>query len=83
MNYCRIAGSLPPYADPFVVVKTGSPRAYSKFTHEQIAFALKQGELDISVECVARSVSATLPFYKWRQKYAGIGPSALRRLRQL
>ena len=45
----------------------------SKFTEEQIAYALKQAELGIS--------SAT--FYKWRQKYAGVGPSELRRMRQL
>ena len=45
----------------------------SQLTDEQIAFALKQAELGIS--------DAT--FYVWRKKYGGIGPSELRRLRQL
>ena len=56
----------------------------SKFTDEQIAFALKQSELGISVEEVCRKMrisEATL--YVWRKKYGGVGPSELRRLRQL
>ena len=56
----------------------------SKFTNEQIAFALKQAELGISVEEVCRKMGISdATFYKWRQKYAGVGPSELRRLRQL
>lgn len=56
----------------------------SKFTEEQIAFALKQQELGASVEEVCRKMGiseATL--YVWKKKYAGVGPSELRRLRQL
>ena len=43
----------------------------SKFTEDQIAFALKQAELGTRVEEVCR------------KKYAGVGPFELRRLRQL
>ena len=56
----------------------------SKFTDEQIAFALKQAELGISVEEVCRKMGISdATFYVWRQKYGEIGPSELRRLRQL
>jgi putative transposase len=56
----------------------------SKFTEEQMAYALKQAELGISVEEVCRKMGiSSATFYKWRQKYAGVGPSELRPLRQL
>jgi putative transposase len=56
----------------------------SKFTEEQIAFALKQAELGTSVEEVCRKMGISdATFYVWRKKYGGIGPSELRRLRQL
>ncbi len=56
----------------------------SKFTDEQIAFALKQSELAISVEEVCRKMGISeATFYVWRKKYGGVGPSELRRLRQL
>lgn len=56
----------------------------SKFTDEQIAFALKQAELGISVEEVCRKMGISeATFYVWSKKYGGIGPSELRRLRQL
>lgn len=56
----------------------------SRFTEDQIAFALKQAELGIRVEEVCRKMGISdATFYKWRAKYAGVGPSELRRLRQL
>jgi putative transposase len=56
----------------------------SKFTEEQIAFALKQAELGTAVEDVCRKMGISdATFYKWRKKYGGLGPSELRRLRQL
>jgi putative transposase len=56
----------------------------SKFTDEQIAFALKQAELGIAVAEVCRKMGISdATFYKWRAKYAGVGSSELRRLRQL
>ena len=56
----------------------------SKFSEDQIAFALKQNELGTSVDEVCRKmgISESL-FYIWKKKYSGIGPSELRRLRQL
>ena len=56
----------------------------SKFTDDQIAFALKQAQLGISMEEVCRKMGISdATFYIWRKKYGGIGPSELRRLRQL
>jgi putative transposase len=56
----------------------------SKFTEDQIAFALKQAELGIGVEEVCRKMGISdATFYVWRKKYGGVGPSELRRLRQL
>lgn len=56
----------------------------SKFTDEQIAFALKQAELGITVAEACRKMGISeATFYNWRAKYAGVGPSELRRLRQL
>ncbi len=56
----------------------------SKYTEEQIAFALKQTEVGISVEEVCRKMGVSpATFYQWRKKYGGLGPSELRRLKQL
>ena len=56
----------------------------SRFTEEQIAFALKQAELGTEVEEVCRKLGISdATFYKWRQKYGGLGPSELSRLHQL
>jgi putative transposase len=56
----------------------------SKFTEEQIAFALKQAELGMKVEEVCRKLGISkAAFYKWRAKYVGVGPSELRWLGQL
>lgn len=54
----------------------------SRFTEDQIAFALKQAELRFSVEEVCRKMGISdATFYVWRKKYGGVGPSELRRPR--
>jgi putative transposase len=56
----------------------------SKFTAEQIAFALKQAELGTRVEEVSRKMGISeATFYIWKKRYGGFGTSELRRLRQL
>ena len=56
----------------------------SRYTEEQIAFALKQNELGTSVAEICRKLGISeATFYKWKQKYAGLGPSELKRLKQL
>lgn len=56
----------------------------SKFTDEQIAFALKQAETGTRVEEVCRKMGISqATFYNWKKKYGGLGVSELRRLKQL
>ena len=56
----------------------------SKFTEEQISFALKQAETGTPVKEVIRSIGVSeQTFYKWKKKYGGMLPSDLQRLRQL
>lgn len=56
----------------------------SKFTEEQIAFALRQADTGTSVEEVCRKVGISqATFYAWKKKFGGMGVSELRKLRQL
>jgi putative transposase len=56
----------------------------SKFTEEQIAFALKQADTGTPVKEVIRKMGITeQTFYRWKKKYGGMLPSDLRKLRQL
>jgi putative transposase len=56
----------------------------SRYTEQQIAFALKQAELGTPVEEVCRKMGISdATFYVWKKKYGGLGPSELRRLKQL
>ena len=56
----------------------------SRFTDEQIAFALKQAETGTRIDEICRKMGISdATFYKWRQKYSGLGPSELRKLKQL
>ncbi|ACD95154.1 transposase IS3/IS911 family protein [Trichlorobacter lovleyi SZ] len=56
----------------------------SKFTEEQILFALRQAETGISVAEVCRKMGISdATYYTWKKKYGGLGLSELRRLKQL
>jgi putative transposase len=56
----------------------------SKFTEEQIAFALRQAESGTAVAEVCRKMGISeATFYNWKKKYGGLGVSELRRLKQL
>ena len=56
----------------------------SNYTEEQIAFALKQAELGTPVDEVCRKMGISdATFYTWRKKFGGLGPSEVRRLKQL
>lgn len=56
----------------------------SKFTDEQIAFALRQAETGTKVTEVCRKMGISdATFYIWKKKYGGLGVSELRRLKQL
>jgi len=56
----------------------------TKFTEEQIAFALRQVETGTRVAEVCRKMGiAEGTLYNWKKKYGGLGVSELRRLKQL
>ena len=56
----------------------------SKFTEQQIAFILKQADDGVSVEDTCRKAGISIQtYYRWRQKYGGLMPSEMKRLRQL
>jgi putative transposase len=56
----------------------------SKFTEEQISYALKQAEMGAPVaEVIRRMGISEQTFYRWKSKYGGLGVGELRRLKQL
>jgi putative transposase len=56
----------------------------SKFSEEQIIFAIRQAEAGTPVGDLCRQLGVSdATFYAWKKKYAHLGVSELRRLRQL
>jgi putative transposase len=56
----------------------------TKFTEEQIAFALRQAETGTLVGEICRKMGISeATFYNWKKKYGGLGVSELRHLKQL
>ena len=56
----------------------------SRFTEEQVAYALRQAESGTPVADVCRQMGiAEATFYIWKKKYASRGATELRKLRQL
>lgn len=56
----------------------------SRFTDEQIAFALRQADTGTAVQEITRKMGISeQTFYRWKRKFAGLGVSELRRLKLL
>ena len=56
----------------------------SKFTEEQILFALKQGDAGQPISGVCRQIGISeATYYVWKKKYANLGLLEVRELRQL
>jgi len=56
----------------------------SKCSEEQMAYALRQAESGAPVGDVCRQLAVSeATFYAWKKRYAHLGVSELRRLRQL
>jgi putative transposase len=56
----------------------------SRYTEEQIAFALRQAEGGTPVADVCRQMGVSeAPFYVWKKRYGKFGLTEIRELRQL
>ena len=56
----------------------------SRYTEEQIVMALRQAEAGTPVREICRKLQVSeQTFYRWKRKYAGLGVSELRELKQL
>jgi putative transposase len=56
----------------------------SRFSEEQIAYALREADAGTAVADVCRQLGISeATFYVWKKKFAHLGVSELRRLRQL
>ena len=56
----------------------------SRYTEEQIAFALKQAETGTPVaEVIRRMGVSEQTFYRWKKEYGGLQPDQARELKQL
>jgi putative transposase len=55
-----------------------------RFTEQQIAQALRQGEQGTTAAEICRKLGVSeATFYAWKKRYAGMGIAELRRVRQL
>lgn len=55
-----------------------------RYTEQQIAFALRQAESGTSVAEIVRKMQISeATFYRWKQKFDGLGVGEVRRLKQL
>ncbi len=56
----------------------------TRYTEEQIAFALRQEEAGTPVADICRKMGVSeATFYRWKKKFGGMGVAELRRLKQL
>ncbi len=55
-----------------------------RFTEEQIAYALRQNEAGTPAAEICRKMGVSEnAFYRWKRKFAGMGVTELRKLKQL
>ena len=56
----------------------------TRFTEEQIAMALRQGEAGTPVAEIIRKLGISeQTYYRWKKKYGGLGVSELRELKAI
>ena len=65
-------------------MKEDHPMKKSRYTAEQVTFAIRQAESGTLVPEICRKMGISeQTFYRWKKKYGGLGMNELRRLRQL
>jgi putative transposase len=68
----------------FLDDKRREPMKRSKFSEEQIAYALRQGEAGTPVGNICRQLGVSeATFYVWKKRYGHLGLGEVRRVRQL
>ncbi len=56
----------------------------SRFTEQQIVYAIKQVEAGVPITELCRKYGISQQtFYRWRRKYGGLAPRELQRLKEL
>lgn len=55
----------------------------SRFSEEQIAYALRLAELGAPVVDVCRQIVSEATYYTWKKKFGDLGVSELKRLKML
>ena len=56
----------------------------TRYSDEQIAFALRQADSGTAVEETCRKLGVSeATFYRWKKRFAGMGTVEIRRLKQL
>jgi putative transposase len=66
----------------FHLLNWGHAVKKSRFTEEQIVFTLKLAETGRRIDEICRKIGISdATFYKWRQKYGGLGPSELSKVK--
>jgi putative transposase len=55
----------------------------SRFSEEQITYALKQADAGTPVADICRQLGVSEASYHWRKKYGELGVSGMREVRQL
>ena len=56
----------------------------TRYTEQEIALGLQEAEHGVPLKAVIRKMGITeQTFYRWKKKYAGLGSSELRRMKQL
>src|SRR6478735_3227942 len=67
-----------------VPYERSGPMKRSRFSEEQIVYAIRQAESGTPVGDLCRQLGVSdATFYAWKKKYAHLGVSELRRLRQV
>ena len=67
-----------------VLDERSGPLKRSRFSEEQIVYAIRQADAGTPVGDLCRQLGVSdATFYAWKKKYAHLGVSELRRLRQL
>jgi putative transposase len=65
-------------------IKERHPMKKTRYTAEQIAFALRQAESGTPAPEVCRKMEISeQTFYRWKRRYAGMGVAEVRRLKVL